>query len=169
MFDGCQVGDTRQVNIHAALYTQWSGGSMADLGDPSIHGVEECSESDHGRMVVNPREFLCEKTISEIHLHPIEDNMAVSPNNCAFLLNLTLPIINFYVVMGHNTEQGLFKLTILNVTFLNEDALANCSILSALNSEMLLQSIVADDDKQVDLELVYLRRLKNAIEDGVMS
>ena len=77
---------------------------MAELGDPSIHGIEECAETDHGRLAVNPREFLCSKTISEIHLHPIEDNMAVSPNNCAFLLNLTLPIVNFYVVMGHNTE-----------------------------------------------------------------
>ena len=27
MFAGCQPGDTRQVNIHAALYTQWSPGS----------------------------------------------------------------------------------------------------------------------------------------------
>ena len=24
MFSGCQPGDTRQVNIHAALYTQWN-------------------------------------------------------------------------------------------------------------------------------------------------
>ena len=66
--------------------------------------------------------------------------MAVSPNNCAFLLNLTLPVVNFHIVMLHNSEvlNGQPKLTVLNVTFLNEEALAECSILCALSSEMLL-------------------------------
>lgn len=36
----------------------------------------------------------------EVHLHPTDDNhMAISPNNGAFLLNLTLPLVNFYIVM----------------------------------------------------------------------
>ncbi len=70
--------------------------------------------------------------------------------------------------MVHNTDQGLFKLTIMNVTFLNEESLANCAILCALNSEMLLQSITADDEKS-ELELLYLKRLKSAIEDGVLA
>ena len=67
--------------------------------------------------------------------------MAVSPNNCAFLLNLTLPIVNFTVIMLHHSEQGIPKLSVMNVTFLNDETLAECSIISALNSEMLLQSI----------------------------
>jgi len=70
--------------------------------------------------------------------------------------------------MVHNTDQGLLKLTIMNVTFLNEESLANYAILSALNSEMLLQSITADDEKS-ELELLYLKRLKSAIEDGVLA
>ena len=91
--------------------------------------------------------------------------MAVSPNNCAFLVNLTLPIVNFSIVMGHNTEQGSFKLTYLNVTFLNEETLADCAILSALNSEMLLQTM---GEANEDLELAYLKQLKKAIESSVM-
>jgi len=75
-------------------------------------------------------------------MHPVENSgsMAVSPNNCAFLLNLSLPIVNFWLVMLHPTDDGPYKMSVLNVTFLNEEALANCAILCALNSEMLLQS-----------------------------
>ena len=80
-------------------------------------------------------DFLCADTLMEVHLHPVDQSssMAVSPNNCAFLLNLTLPIVNFSIVMLHWTEAGSAKLTVLNVTFLNEEALANCAILCALN------------------------------------
>jgi len=111
--------------------------------DPNIHGIEECCASDQGRLPVNPSDFLCLNTVMEVHLHPVDHSsaMAVSPNNCAFLLNLTLPVVNFYLVMLHWTDEGAAKLTVLNVTFLNDEALADCAILCALNSEMLLQSI----------------------------
>lgn len=37
----------------------------------------------------------------EVHLHPADHNqMAISPNNGAFLLNLTLPVVNFYIAMS---------------------------------------------------------------------
>jgi hypothetical protein len=48
----------------------------------------------------------------EVHLHPADDeNMAVSPNNGAFLLNLTVPIVHFYVAIctGHYEELTIFK------------------------------------------------------------
>ena len=125
-----------------ALYTQWSQGSALEhLFDPNLHGIEECCQTDSGRIRVNPTDFLSADTLMEVHLHPVDNQsnmMAVSPNNCAFLLNLTLPIVNFHVVMVHNTDQNVPKLTILNVTFLNEESLADCAILCALNSEMLL-------------------------------
>ena len=56
-------------------------------------------------------------------MHPVEQtgSMAVSPNNFAFLLNLTLPIVNFWLVMLHPTEDGPIKLTVLNITFLNDE------------------------------------------------
>ena len=43
-------------------------------------------------------------------------------------------------------------------------------MLSALNSEMLLQSISQQDsDKNEDLEFLYLKRLKASIENGVRA
>lgn len=36
----------------------------------------------------------------EVHLHPADhQNMAISPNNGAFLLNLGFPLVNFHIVM----------------------------------------------------------------------
>jgi len=127
--------------VHIALFTQWNQGSKLDhLFDPNLHGIEACCSTDSGRMAVNPSDFFCNETLMEVHLHPVDDSgaMAVSPNNCAFLLNLTMPIVNFSLVMLHNDEVGAPKLTVMNVTFLNEEALGDCAILCALNSEMLL-------------------------------
>ena len=64
------------------------------------------------------------------------------------------------------------KLSVFNVSFLNDESLADCAILCALNSEMLLQSISSasnNEEKNEDLEFVYLKRLKQAIENGVLS
>ena len=174
MFEGCQPGDTRQVNIHVALYTPQNSASPSFSFDPNLHGIEECNPSDIGRIAVNPADFLCQNTLMEIHLHPVDNSgqMAVSPNNGAFLLNLTLPIVNFTIVMLHQTERGINKLSVLNISFLNDESLADCAILCALNSEMLLQSIITnsdDQEKNEDLEFVYLKRLKCAIETGVVS
>lgn len=105
MFEGCQPGDTRQVNIHAALYTQCNQSANPGVAtfDPNLLGIEECGPTDAGRIAVNPIDFLCESTLQEVHLHPVGNSalMAVSPNNCAFLLDLTLPIVNFTLVMVH--------------------------------------------------------------------
>lgn len=36
----------------------------------------------------------------EVHLHPADNtNMAISPNNGTFLLNLGFPIVNFHILM----------------------------------------------------------------------
>jgi hypothetical protein len=45
----------------------------------------------------------------EVFLHPAEDGtiMAVSPNNGAFLLNLTVPIVNFYIIICNTNEDYL--------------------------------------------------------------
>jgi hypothetical protein len=43
----------------------------------------------------------------EVHLHPAdEENTAISPNNGAFLLNLTMPLVNFHVVMSTLEENN---------------------------------------------------------------
>ena len=64
------------------------------------------------------------------------------------------------------------------MTFLNEEALADCAILCALSSEMLLQSVASSansptnastNEKGQDLEFLYLKRLKSSIEKGVLA
>ena len=49
----------------------------------------------------------------EVHLHQADnENMAISPNDGAFLLNLGFPIINFYIAMStvNNDQQiSIFK------------------------------------------------------------
>ena len=46
----------------------------------------------------------------EVHLHPSdEEHMAVSPNNGAFLLNLTMPVVNFYLVMSTVNHNNMPK------------------------------------------------------------
>ena len=68
-------------------------------------GVESCCQNDQGRISINPNRFLSNRTIMEVWLHSSDEDsnpeapMAVSPNNGAFLLNLTLPIVNFTIVM----------------------------------------------------------------------
>jgi len=54
----------------------------------------------------------------EVHLHLSDDqNMAVSPNNGAFLLNLTLPVVNFHLVMS-TLETGNYQLSIFKYQLL---------------------------------------------------
>lgn len=79
---------------------------MHHIYDPNLHGIEECSSTDSGRLSVNPYDFLSQNTLMEVHLHPVDNTgaMAVSPNNCAFLLNLTLPIVNFTIMMLHHND-----------------------------------------------------------------
>ena len=37
----------------------------------------------------------------ELHIHPSDDHhMAISPNNGVIMLNLTLPVVNFYIAMS---------------------------------------------------------------------
>lgn len=65
----------------------------------SLKGIDECN--DFGRISINNSDFFHKSNLMEVHLHPAEkENMAISPNDGAFLLNLTMPIVNFYVVMA---------------------------------------------------------------------
>jgi len=61
-------------------------------------------------------------------MHPVErdcKDMAVSPNNMAFLLNLVLPVVNFTIVMLSQSWDKKQKLSIFNCTILNDEAFAN--------------------------------------------
>ena len=44
--------------------------------------------------------FFDKNNQQEVHLHQADEhNTAISPNNGAFLLNLTMPIVTFHLVM----------------------------------------------------------------------
>ena len=83
----------------------------------------------------------------EIWLHSSDEDsnpeapMAISPNNGAFLLNLTLPVVNFTIVMMQSPPRtGQMKLSIFNVTFINDDTFADLKLYQALDSQILIQS-----------------------------
>ena len=52
----------------------------------------------------------------------------------AFLLNLTLPVVNFTVVMLYQLKDRNHRLAMFNVTFLNDDAFAAGQLQVALSS-----------------------------------
>ena len=55
--------------------------------------------------------------------------MAVSPNNCAFLVNLNFPLVNFVITMLHeNAERNNHTLSLFNITLLNEQILGEMAI-----------------------------------------
>ena len=72
----------------------------------------------------------------EVWLHTTAEDgnpeapMAVSPNNGAFLLNLTLPVVNFTIVMMQSPPRsmGSMKLSVFNVTFINDDTFADLKL-----------------------------------------
>ena len=82
------------MNILACLYAN----SDDQFTHSSFRGVDECN--DFGHMSINTGKFFSKNNSMEVHLHPADnENMAISPNNGAFLLNLGFPIINFHIVM----------------------------------------------------------------------
>jgi len=71
---------------------------------------------------LNPEDFGGKETLQFVHLHPVDnksDEMAVSPNNGAFLLNLTMPVVNFTLVLHYANQLSIF-----NVTMNNDDQFA---------------------------------------------
>ena len=98
-----------------------------------------CNNNDSGRMQVNPQNFLDNRTLQEIHLHPVDGGMAVSPNNCAFLVNLNFPVVNFVITMLHERpEQDGMTLSFFNITLLNDQMIGEMAIYQALDAEILL-------------------------------
>ena len=79
----------------------------------------------------------------EVWLHTTSENgdpeapMAVSPNNGAFLLNLTLPVVNFTIVMMQSPSTGHMKLSVFNITFINDDSFCDLKLYQTLDSQIL--------------------------------
>jgi hypothetical protein len=90
-----RFGQEIKINILSAIYTSQG----KEWIHSSLRGIDECN--DFGRISINPGKFFYKGNSQEVHLHQSDDhNMAVSPNNGAFLLNLTMPVVNFHLVMS---------------------------------------------------------------------
>lgn len=107
MWPSARFGEEKKVNIYAAIFTSQKG----DFINSSFKGIEECN--DWGRISINPVNFFVKSNQMEVHLHQSDEhNMAISPNNGAFLLNLGFPIVNFDLVMctmGNEQNISVFK------------------------------------------------------------
>jgi hypothetical protein len=126
-------GSNLKQNVRAAVYTNWKINGQ-DNFDPNLVGVEAVAQNDEGKIAINPSRFISSRTIMEVWLHTTSDSgdpeapMAVSPNNGAFLLNLTLPIVNFNIILLQSPKQGNMKLSIFNVTFINDDTFGDLKL-----------------------------------------
>ena len=82
-------------------------------------------------MSINPEDLISQETLAEVHLHPAEggQEMALSPNNQAFLLNLTFPVVNFTIIL----YQDFKRLSIFNITISNSESFASGQLEIALS------------------------------------
>ena len=134
LYPKAEPGENIKQNVRAALYTSWNINGRSSY-DSNLVGVEPCCQQDEGKIAINPNRFLSNRTIMEVWLHSTDENcnpeapMAVSPNNGAFLLDLTLPVVNFTIVMMQSPRPpDKMKLSIFNVTFINDDAFADLKL-----------------------------------------
>lgn len=95
MWPKARLGQESKVNILAAIYASHEG----KLIHSCFRGIDECS--DFGNIQINNGSLFSKQNYQEVHLHPVDDhgNMAISPNNGAFLLNLGFPYVNFHLLM----------------------------------------------------------------------
>lgn len=108
LYQSAKNGDDMKNNVACCIYTSENGNFIHS----SLRGVDDCN--DFGRISINSGNFFTKQNLLEVHLHPSDNNtMAVSPNNGAFLLNLSFPVVNFYVVLstigGSPTSLSIFK------------------------------------------------------------
>lgn len=84
-----------------------------------MRGVKQTEEI--GNIKMNPATIFDSQTSVFLHLHISQDgqSMSISPNNGAFLLNLGMPIVNFFFVMYFKDSSGNDKLNVSNVTIVN--------------------------------------------------
>mmetsp|Transcript_965 Transcript_965/g.974 ORF Transcript_965/g.974 Transcript_965/m.974 type:complete len:203 (+) Transcript_965:361-969(+) len=113
LFPQVRQGEEIKCHIQTCLYASEDGNFVHS----SLIGLEECE--DLGHMYINNPNISSRVNQMEIHIHNAEDGtMAISPNNGAFLLNLTFPFVNFYALTlyqnGSQTHIAVFNVTIVN-------------------------------------------------------
>jgi hypothetical protein len=148
MYSEARSGSEIDTNAYVALYSRKN--KAGKKFDSHLQGVEPCPDSDVGRIQIDPMEFTSRENLCQVHLHPVDhEQMAISPNNMAFLLNLTLPIVSFTIALLFKHSDRSNRLAIFNVTFLNDDAFAAGQLQVALSSsELIRQTIITSSAYQ---------------------
>ena len=108
IWPNAKYGQEYKINVVSSIYSSHNG----EFVHSSLRGVDECN--DFGRITINPGRFFSKNNWQEVHLHPADEvNTAISPNNGCFLLNLAMPIVNFYIVMAvlanNDSQISIFK------------------------------------------------------------
>lgn len=83
---------------------------------------------------IDPDCFICEDNKKQIHLHSCDDQIAaISPNNCAFIIDTRETLSSFYVVCGVHFGNKITKLMICEAVIVNNhDILLFSNILESL-------------------------------------
>jgi len=163
--------------VYVALYSH----AGARRQDSYVQGISPCPDSDIGRLQIDPVDFLSKDCLSQVHLHPVDDSetdMAISPNNMAFLVNLTLPVVCFTVAMLFQKNNRVQQLAIFNIMLLNDDLIANSQLSVAMNSnELIRQTIATSNDyersqpssnAESNFIKLYIKTLSSALQNGLI-
>ena len=121
LYQDAELGQESKDSVLACLYTSTAAGEGTHrlTQQSPLIGLEECHE-DHGKMNINRANFLQQNNVVEVHLHPTKDGaIALSPNNCCFLVNMSVPIVTFACVHkqinGNNGGSNQTTVFVINV------------------------------------------------------
>lgn len=166
LYSQSQPGDEMKDNIVAEIFTTTRKGGFSEASNQNIVGIQECI-NDVGKININNNFFLTQSNITEVHLHPVDDGMAISPNNACFLLNMSAPVVNFVVVVkeiGGEFTTNRTSVFLMNVITQNE---SKCPLmtkvlesLQAINYLGPLSDIVSNLDKPKDEQKLDEEQLK---------
>ena len=100
----------------ACIYTSKSRDDYKVLKTQNLCGIEECDQ-DFGKINFNKSNFLNQENLVEVHLHPTQEGaMALSPNNCCFLANMSMPFLKFELMtkqIDSSQHAAIFEIVII--------------------------------------------------------
>ena len=130
------------MNVLACIYTSTreqaaDPESNQDYQLPNLQGANE-SVNDWGRMPMNRSNYLNNSNFMEVCIHPTDaGGIAISPNNGAFLLDMSQPVTSFVLVVY--AVQGKKKCGVFQVNIITRDFFA-CDSMTSLASSLQAMS-----------------------------
>lgn len=121
-----------KFDIYTAIYTE----------KEEIDTIRDSEENDGLR--INPNCDITNNNLRrEIILHLSQDNLpAISPNNCALLINLNSHLINFYVIILGVCKRNLEKCFVGNYVILPN--VQNCLLFNNISQSLINQNSLND-------------------------